>query len=126
MTPTEPTNAATQKRWDTLSKSLERLGVEKSVMLGLPSLKFGKTAFAALFGNSLVLKLEGDTHAKALAREGASLFDPSGAGRPMPEWVVITEAHFKDWGSLAATALTAMSTTLPARRRPPKKWPGQR
>ena len=122
----EPTSPATQKRWDTLSKSLERLDVQRSAMFGMPALKFGKIPFAVLFGNALVLKLEGDTHARTLALEGAVLFDRSGVGRPMPEWVVIPEAHFKVWGSLAATALTAMATTQPARCCLPKKWIGQR
>lgn len=122
MTPSEPTTEATQKRWDTLTRSLARVGVVPGSVFGLPGLKFGKTPIAALQGNALVLKLEGHAHARALALEGAHRFDEASK----PEWVVIPTAHWKEWGGLAATALTTQATTLPARRRPPKKWPGQR
>ncbi len=119
----EPTTPATQQRWETLAKSLARLDVARSTLTGMPALKFGGKPFGALYGNALLLKLPADMQASALALEGASLAEPAETEGPMKDWVVIPDAHFKNWGSLAARALTAMATTDEARRKPPKRWP---
>jgi hypothetical protein len=119
----EPTSPATAQRWETLSKSLARVGVETSVVFGLPCLKLGGKAFAALFGNALVLQMSDALKASTLRLEGAALFAPTGAARVMKDWVLIPDTHFKSWGSLTASAMTALATTMPARKRQPKKWP---
>jgi hypothetical protein len=55
---------------------------------------------------SMVFKLpDPDTHARALALEGAHLFDPSGEGRPFKQWVVVPAAHDAEWKSFATEAL---------------------
>jgi hypothetical protein len=55
----------------------------------------------------MVFKLpDPDAHARALALDGAHLFDPSGAGRPFKEWVVVPEAHAREWESFSHAALT--------------------
>jgi hypothetical protein len=47
-------------------------------------------------------KLPKDVHARALKLRGAELFDPSGLGRPMREWVLVPKAHRRRWKELAA------------------------
>jgi len=42
---------------------------------------------------------------RALALDGAHLFDPGERDRPMKEWVVVPEAHAKEWPQLAERAL---------------------
>jgi hypothetical protein len=77
-----------------------------SKMFGMPCLKndLGK-AYAGYYGGAMVFKLGGSAHSKALALPGASLFDPSGRGRPMKEWVVVPAEHSGAWLDLARDAL---------------------
>ena len=79
---------------------------------------------AGLFGDALVFKLGGDAHASAIALEGAELFDPSGIGRAMKEWVVVPKAHAKRWPTLGERALDYVlgaGKGVPARKVPTKK-----
>lgn len=75
-------------------------------MFGMPCLKndIGK-AFAGFHNGWMVFKLEGTEHARALSLEGARLFDPSGRGMPMKEWVEVPPAHSAKWLGLARQAL---------------------
>ena len=91
--------------------------VEPSQMMGMPCVKRGGKMVAgfaagkALARNeqaedAMVFKLpDPDTHARALALEGAHLFDPGGKGRPFKEWVVVPVAHASEWESFADAAL---------------------
>jgi hypothetical protein len=89
-------------------------------MFGMPSLKANGKAFAGVFGDALVFKIGGDAHAGALALSGAVLFDPSGTGRAMKEWVVVPFAHQKRWSELGRAAIaqrrprSASDRTAPA------------
>lgn len=74
-------------------------------MMGMPTLFLETRAFAGLAGDAMVFKLEGESHAGALSRPGASLFDPSGVGRPMKAWVVVPLADEVVWPNLANEAL---------------------
>ncbi|MFZ6741843.1 hypothetical protein ACO0LC_01275 [Undibacterium sp. JH2W] len=65
---------------------------------------FGK-AFIAQHKDTVVFKLSGDAHTRALALAGAVLWDPSGKGRPMKEWVALTSVHSKKFPVMAAFAL---------------------
>ena len=60
-------------------------------------------AFAGLFGDDMVLKLAGDAHEKALALDGARLFEPM-AGQPMQAWVQVPQTHETQWAELARKA----------------------
>jgi hypothetical protein len=80
-------------------------GAEKSQMFGKPCYKTGGKAFISFFENSMVFKLTGEPHAKALALKGARQFDPSGKGRPMKEWVQVDFSHKNKWKDLAEEAL---------------------
>lgn len=74
-------------------------------MFGKPCYKINGKAFVCFFQECMVFKLTGDTHAMALKLEGAVLFDPSGKGRAMKEWVQVPFAHKKHWTSLTNAAL---------------------
>lgn len=80
-------------------------GVELSQMFGKPALKVKGKAFACFFQNCMVFKLSGDEHAGAMKLKGSKLFDPSGSGRAMKEWVQVTYANKNRWEELAKAAM---------------------
>ncbi|OJW72776.1 MAG: hypothetical protein BGO68_00550 [Candidatus Amoebophilus sp. 36-38] len=86
----------------TIGKKLP--GAESSQMFGKPCLKINGKAFACFFQQCMVFKLAGHTHAEALSLEGAQLFDPSGKGRPMKEWVQIPFNYADEWNTYAIAA----------------------
>ena len=77
---------------------------EESQMFGKPCYKINGKAFVAFFQQCMVFKLTGDVHAKALALKGAQLFDPSGKGRAMKEWVQVPATSSKEWNKLSEAA----------------------
>ena len=79
-------------------------GSIESQMFGKPCFKINKKAFVCYFQESMVFKLEGGEHSKALNLEGAKLFDPSGKGRPMKAWVQVPFSHKETWSSFAKAA----------------------
>ena len=121
----EPATKATQQKWESLALILAERGVQLSAMFGMPALKFNGKAFGGLFGDAVVLKLQGDAHARAIGLKGAVLFDPSGMGRPMKEWVVLPAANHKSWDALAVAALESLSASL-KKAAAPKKKPAKR
>ena len=76
----------------------------QSKMFGMPCLKIGGKTFAGLTKNAMVFKLSIPEHTKALSLSGAQLFDPSGRGRPMREWVEVPMEHASLWLELAQAA----------------------
>ena len=97
---------ATARRFADIAEALAGNGVSVTKMFGMPSMKAAGKLFAGVYGDALTFKLGGKTHAEALALKGAELFDPSGMGRPMKEWVVVPPAHAKRWLDLAKAART--------------------
>ena len=82
--------------------------VEPSQMMGMPCVKRSGKMVAGFTksDDAMVFKLpDPDAHARALALEGAHLFDPSGEGRPFKEWVVVPDAHAAEWEAFAQHAL---------------------
>jgi hypothetical protein len=77
-------------------------------LFGVRCIKANGKAFAAFRDGAMVFKLRGAPHAEALALPGAALFDPSGHGRPMREWVVVPAEHADRWEGLAEVALRGM------------------
>jgi hypothetical protein len=101
---TQPTEAG-RARFDAVVEELKNeLDIVGTSMFGMPSVKRrdGK-AFAGLFGDDMVFKLDGDAHAKALELDGAHLFEPM-AGRPMKAWVQVPPTHETQWAELARKA----------------------
>lgn len=80
-------------------------GAEESQMFGKPCFKINGKAFTSFFENCMVFKLTGDTHAEALKLKGAKLFDPSGKGRAMKEWVQVPYEHKAKWKAYAQAAM---------------------
>jgi hypothetical protein len=78
--------------------------VEQGQMFGMPCIKANRKAFAGLFQDDMVFKLQGDAHAMALDLHGSHLFDPMG-GRPMKEWVQVPSTQAGEWSHLAEKAL---------------------
>ena len=81
----------------------------QSQMFGKPCFKTGGKAFVSYFRKCMVFKLTGDDHQKALGLAGAVLFDPSGKGRPMKEWVQVPFDHKDQWAQLARAAYNYVS-----------------
>jgi len=77
---------------------------ERSQMFGKPCFKTGGKAFVCYFQQCMVFKLGGNEHAAALALPGSVLFDPSGKGRAMKEWVQVPSEHKAQWKKLAQAA----------------------
>ena len=113
-------SATTERAYATVCEAMAALGAEASAMFGMPAIKRAGKAFAGQFGDAMVFKLAGASHATALALKGAELFDPSGMGRPMKAWVVLPAAHHKAWTKMAAAALEALDAT-PAKPAAEKK-----
>ena len=80
-------------------------------MFGMPCLKNNGKAFAGYYHGAMVFKLGAPVHAGALALAGARLFDPSGLGRPMKEWVVVPDEHVSRWSEFAREALHYVDAT---------------
>jgi hypothetical protein len=105
---TKPTDEGRAK-FDVLVEELSaELDVQRASMFGMPSIKRrGGKAFAGLYGDDMVFKLDGPAHAQALGLEGAHLFEPM-AGRPMKAWVQVPPAHEQRWLELAKAAEQAL------------------
>lgn len=98
-------------RFDRLVGELRsELDIVGTSMFGMPSIKRrdGK-AFAGLYGEDMVFKLEGEEHAAALALEGSHLFEPM-VGRPMKAWVQVPPSHETQWADLARKAEAALDS----------------
>jgi hypothetical protein len=84
-------------------------GATAGKMMGMPTLYVAGKAFAGLFGDAMVFKLAGDEHAAALALTGATLFDPSGMGRPMKAWVQVPLEHASTWTGFAGSGARGLA-----------------
>ena|ERR1700741_1999307 len=79
--------------------------VELSQMFGKPCIKVNGKAFACYFEDEMVFKLGTETHKKAMDLKGSKLFDPSGKGRAMKEWVQVKGIHKAEWKKFAGEAM---------------------
>lgn len=77
---------------------------EESQMFGKPCFKVNKKAFVCFFQDEMVFKLSGDSHSDALSLDGSKLFDPSGKGRAMKEWVQVPFDYKEMWEEFAEKA----------------------
>ena len=78
-------------------------------MMGMPSLKAGRSMFGGTFDGHLVVKLGRERVAALIAGGRAEPFDPSGRGRPMKDWAQVPEPA-DDWLALAAEARALVAT----------------
>lgn len=79
-------------------------GIEVGQMFGKACVKVHGKAFLSQQKDLVIFKLTGVSHQIALALEGASLWDPSGKGRPMKEWVALPATERIHFASFAAAA----------------------
>ncbi len=102
----------TSAQYETLAESVQNefADIESGSLFGMPCLKARGKAVIGSFDGGAVFKLEGDAHGEALALAGSVLFDPSGKGRPMKAWVVVTSDHEEKWVDFASEAISAMNS----------------
>jgi hypothetical protein len=80
--------------------------VERTRMMGMPSLKRNGKLVTGLWKETMAFKLPDEAQRKrALALDGATLFDPGERGRPFKEWVAVPAAHADRWPEPADQAL---------------------
>jgi hypothetical protein len=98
-------SGAGRARFDAVLDELrDELDIVGASMFGMPSMKRrGGKAFAGLYGDDMVFKLDREAHAAALALEGAHLFEPM-VGRPMKAWVQVPPTHESQWAELSRKA----------------------
>jgi len=97
-------------KYENLVESFSSIeGVTVSQMFGKPCLKVNGKAFVSLHKETVVFKLAGTHHRKAMSIDGAALWDPSGKGRPMKEWVAMPPGDTKQFKSFASAALLYVS-----------------
>jgi len=103
-------SAEAQGQYDLVAAGLSsESGAVLGKMMGMPMLYLAGKGFAGLYGDAMVFKLEGDVHVAALALASATLFDPSGMGRPMKAWVQVPLAHASHWPRLAKSAAQSIA-----------------
>lgn len=95
-----------QSQYEAIAAELAATSPTKlSKMFRMPCLKtINGKAFAGFHHGAMVFKLRIPQHSEALALSGAHLFDPSGGGRPMKEWVEVPAEHAAHWLELAHAA----------------------
>ena len=83
--------------------------IDSGQMFGKPCLKVRGKAFMAQHKESVIFKLAGQHHKKAMSIAGAVLWDPSGKGRPMKEWVALPVDSRAQFAALSKAALAYVS-----------------
>jgi hypothetical protein len=101
---------SSEKLYSEIGSSLK--GVELSQLFGKPALKINGKAFACFFKECMVFKITGETHAAVLGLKKSKLFDPSGANRPMKEWVQVTFDYKDQWPVLAKEAMAYVKKSI--------------
>ncbi len=84
---------------------IEHPDVVAGKLFSMPAWKVAGKAIGGRWDESLVFKLGPGAHGEALALDGAELFDPSGRGRHLKEWVVVPATHQDRWPEFARAAL---------------------
>lgn len=84
-----------------LTPYIKTIECVESQLFGKPSLKVGKHHFACFFKEDLVVKIGADAIQQRLEEfTGSQLFDPSGKGRPMKDWLQIPLEYEDQWEQL--------------------------
>lgn len=79
-------------------------GATSGNLFGKPCFKINGKAFVCFFQEQMVFKLTDGNHKEALSLDGSQLFDPSGKGRPMKEWVQVPIDYQDQWANFAKAA----------------------
>jgi hypothetical protein len=96
-----------EQAYEHLVADLSERGITAGYMFGKPTLKIGTKSIACLYNDGMAFKLGAGTaeHVEALTLTGAGLFDPSGTGRQMADWVWVPVEHAKQWLEFADAAV---------------------
>lgn len=81
----------------------------KGQMFGKPCIKINGKAAIAFFQDCVVFKLPSQTLPEALQIQDAKLWDPSGKGRAMKEWVQVPMHGHADFETLSIAAANYVS-----------------
>jgi hypothetical protein len=95
-------------RYDEIADDLvaQDPSVQLGQMMGMPCIKAGGKMIIGIWREEMVFKLPDEAvRERALALEGAHLFDPSEKGRAFKEWVQVPAAHMDEWARLADESL---------------------
>ena len=79
-------------------------GAVKGNLFGKECFKIGGKPFVCFFQQCMVFKLQGELHDEAMSFDGSILFDPSGKGRPMKEWIQVPYQYKEHWSKFAQEA----------------------
>jgi hypothetical protein len=77
--------------------------VTETKMMGMPTLKVGRSMFGGEFDGALVVKVGRERVRELIDAGRAEPFDPSGRGHPMKDWAQVHEPA-DDWLDLAEEA----------------------
>ena len=95
---------------------LREPGVEEGTGFGAgPGLRVGGKIFAMLVRDELVLKLPAARCETLVFADAAEPFE-RGEGRPLREWVVVSDEIVSDWLALARESLEFVRGATPSRR----------
>lgn len=85
--------------------ALAEHNAESGQMFGKPCLKINGKAAIARYQDCIVFKLPAEPLQLALNYDGSELWNPSGKGRAMKEWVQIPLANQENYRNLAIAAV---------------------
>jgi hypothetical protein len=95
------------------AKIVDRLSTKEGIgvgqMFGKPCIKVKGKAFISQHKDSVIFQLCGAPHQAARSLSGAVLWDPSGTGRPMKEWVALPAAECGHFALFADAAYEYVS-----------------
>lgn len=94
-----------------ITRALLGEGVVAGKMFGKDALKFESKAIACLFEEGMAFKVGRDSEPmnRAMQCPGATLYDPSGQGRPFRDWVAVPQSSIERWEGFAQAALSVAS-----------------
>ncbi len=96
---------------------LEKVGIKKSSMFGMPVLKLGKKPICGWWEDGVNFKLVpgSDVYQFALGLSGAHMFQPvmkNGRVMNMKNWIIVPFAHEEHYTKLAAASIQMVESEL--------------
>ena len=103
-----------EQLFDELGQAIS--GNEQKSMFGKPCYNYGRKPFIMFFDDELVCKLFDEIRKEAIQLKGTSLFDPSGKGKPMKNWIQLPFTHKKKWEHYAQKAFAFVQAESEAKK----------
>lgn len=103
--------------YERLAVGLEKAGIKKSNMFGMPVLKLGKKPICGLWEDGVNFKLVpgSDIYQFALSLTGAHMFQPvmkNGRVMSMKNWIIVPFVHESHYMKLAAASIEMVETEI--------------